>query len=112
MKLRTIAAACAALSTLTFASAGFAADAVTAKLSAPVAQKVKVVAGGAVFNCEADTCVAAATSSQTYSGEACKAIATKLGSVASFESRKAFDAERLAACNKFAKGGSTELAKQ
>jgi hypothetical protein len=112
MKLRTLMAACAALSTLSFATAGFAADQVTAKLTAPVAQKIKVVAGGAVFNCEGDTCIAAATSSQTYSEEGCKSLAAKVGTVASFESRKAFDADRLTACNKVAKGGSTELAKQ
>ena len=59
MKLQ-ILAACAALATLT-AGQAFAADAITAKLSAPVAEKTKFIAGGAMFNCEGDTCIAMAT---------------------------------------------------
>jgi hypothetical protein len=115
MKLRSIAAACAAVSTLTLAGAAFAADAVTAKLATPIAQKVKVVAGGAVFNCEADACIAAATSSQTFSEEACKTVANKVGPLASFEGRKAFDESRLASCNARAvakAGAGAVLAKQ
>ena len=60
----------------------FAADAITAKLSAPVAEKTKFIAGGAMFNCEADTCVALAPTSQTFATSTCKTIADKVGVVA------------------------------
>lgn len=114
MKLRTLAAACAALASLTAAPA-FAADAVTAKLQTPVAAKTKFIAGGAMFVCEADACVAAAPTSQTFATATCKAVADKVGPVASFEGRKALDDGRLADCNEkaLAKSASaTQLAKQ
>ena len=82
MKLQ-ILAACAALATLT-AGQALAADAITAKLSAPVAAKTKFIAGGAMFNCEADTCVALAPTSQTFATATCKTIADKVGVVAAF----------------------------
>jgi hypothetical protein len=113
MKLQ-ILAACAALATLTAGSA-MAGDIVTAKLSAPVAEKVKFIAGGAMFNCEADSCVALAPTSQTFSTSTCKTIADKVGVVASFEGRKSLDGSRLADCNAKAiakAGGATTLAKQ
>ena len=47
MKLQ-ILAACAALATLS-AGQAFAGDAIVAKLSAPVAEKTKFIAGGANF---------------------------------------------------------------
>ncbi|ODT86459.1 hypothetical protein [Phenylobacterium sp. SCN 70-31] len=97
MKLQ-ILAACAALATLT-AGQAFAADAITAKLSAPVAEKTKFIAGGAMFNCEGDTCIAAAPTSQTFATATCKTVADKVGVVASFEGRKALAEDKLAACN-------------
>ena len=109
-----ILAACAALVTLS-AGQAFAADAVTAKLSAPVAEKVKFIAGGAMFNCEADACVALAPTSQTFATATCKTIADKVGPVASFEGRKTLDEARLADCNAKAlakTGDATKLAKQ
>lgn len=113
MKLQVLAA-CAALATLSAGSA-VAADSVTAKLSAPVAEKVKFIAGGAMFACESDTCVAAAPTSQTFATATCKTIADKVGVVTSFQSRKALDDGRLADCNAKAvakaSGGAT-LAKQ
>jgi hypothetical protein len=113
MKLQFLAA-CAALATLS-AGAAFAAEPVTAKLAAPVAEKVKFIAGGAMFNCEGDTCVAAAATSQTFATATCKAVADKVGVVASFEGRRPLDETRLADCNAkaIAKAGSaTTLAKQ
>lgn len=113
MKLQ-ILAACAALATFSAGSA-LAGDAITAKLSAPVAAKVKFIAGGAMFNCEADTCVALAPTSQTFATSTCKTIADKLGPVASFGARKALDDAKLADCNEKAiakAGGTTTLAKQ
>lgn len=112
MKLQLLAA-CAALVTLSAGSA-FAGDAVTAKLAAPVAEKTKFIAGGAMFNCEADTCVAAAPTSQTFATSTCKTIADKVGPVASFEGRKSLAEDKLADCNAkaLAKAGGTQLAKQ
>ncbi|MBJ7409964.1 MAG: hypothetical protein JHD15_06290 [Phenylobacterium sp.] len=112
MKLQLLAA-CAALVTLSAGSA-FAGDAVTAKLAAPVAEKTKFIAGGAMFNCEGDTCVAAAPTSQTFAASTCKTIADKVGVVASFEGRKSLDEGKLASCNAkaIAKAGGTQLAKQ
>jgi hypothetical protein len=102
MKLRTFAAACAALTTLTAGSA-FAADlvpSVTAKLQQPVSERTKFIAGGAMFVCQADACVAESPISQTFSTAACKTIANKVGVIAAFEGRgKTFEADRLAACN-------------
>jgi len=112
MKLHTLAVACAAVASLS-ATAAFAADSVTAKLQAPVASPVKFIAGGAIFNCEGDTCVANVPTSQTFSSSTCKAVAAKVGAVATFEGRKALDASRLAECNAAVAGANgTSLAKQ
>jgi hypothetical protein len=94
----TLAAACAALTTL-IAAPAFASDPVTAKLAAPVAQPVKFIAGGAVFNCADDACVATAATSETYSTATCKQVAAKVGAIAAFSSTKSFDDSRLQACN-------------
>jgi hypothetical protein len=98
MKLRLFAAACAALFSLS-ATAALASDPVTAKLEQPVAQPVKFIAGGAVFVCENDACVARAAMSDTYSLDTCKVVAAKMGAVAAFSDTRAFNAQRLAACN-------------
>jgi hypothetical protein len=112
LKLR-ILAACAALSTLA-AGQAFAADAITAKLAAPVPEKTKFIAGGAMFHCEADACVALAPTSQTFAVATCRAVADKVGVVESFAGRKALEGDRLATCNEkaLAKAGATTLAKQ
>jgi hypothetical protein len=114
MKLRTLAAACAALTTLAAGSAAFAADAVTAKLQAPVAEKTKFIAGGAMFVCEGDACVATAPTSQTFATATCKTIASKVGAVASFSGRKTLEDAKIADCNAkaVAKADGTQLAKQ
>jgi hypothetical protein len=98
MKLQTLAAACAAIASLS-ATAAFAAEPVTAKLQAPVAAPTKFIAGGAIFACEGDSCVANVPTSQTFSTSTCKAVAAKVGAVATFGSRKALDDARLAECN-------------
>ena len=112
MKLQTLAAACAAVLSLS-ATAAFAGEPVTAKLAQPVAQPVKFIAGGAIFDCRGDACVANATTSQTYATETCKAIAAKVGAVTAFEGRRTFDEPRLAQCNVAAANtSSTTLAKK
>ncbi|MBL8556529.1 MAG: hypothetical protein JNL41_19810 [Phenylobacterium sp.] len=112
MKLQ-ILAACAALASLT-AGQALAADAVTAKLASPVAAKTKFIAGGAMFNCDGDACVAVAPTSQTFAVSTCRTIADKVGVVAAFDGRKSLDEAKLADCNAkaVAKAGSTTLAKQ
>ncbi|MFC3067947.1 CC_3452 family protein [Phenylobacterium soli] len=110
MKLQTLAAACAALVSLS-ATAAFASEPVTAKLQAPVAEKTKFIAGGAMFVCEGDACVANAPTSQTFATSTCKAIASKVGAVASFSARKALDDARVTECNAAAPA-KTALAKQ
>jgi hypothetical protein len=110
MKLQVLAA-CAALATLTAAPA-FAADTITAKLQQPVAEKTKFIAGGAMFICEGDACVAAAPTSQTYATTTCKTIAGKVGAIASFGGRKQMDEARIADCNTKAASSQTQLAKQ
>jgi len=113
MKLQ-ILAACAALVSLSAGSA-FAADSITAKLSTPVAEKVKFIAGGAMFNCEGDVCVALAPTSSTYATATCKTIADKVGPVTSFGARRTLTEDKIADCNAKAlakAGGTTTLAKQ
>jgi hypothetical protein len=85
MKLQVLAAA-AALS-LVFAGASFAADGkIVVSLKTPVAAKTKVVAGGAVWNCEGATCVAAAAPARTDSTKGCKALSKEVGEVVAFGS--------------------------
>ena len=113
MKLQ-ILAACAALVSLSAGSA-LAADPITAKLSAPVAANTKFIAGGAMFKCQADLCVALAPTSTTYATSTCKTIADKVGPVIAFGGAKALTEDKLADCNAkaFAKAaGNTTLAKQ
>lgn len=101
MKLRTLAAACAAMMSFSFAAgAALADDPISVKLQTPVAEKVKFIAGGAVFLCEADTCTAAAPSSQTYAASTCRDVAKKVGAVVSFGgARKQLEGAKLEQCN-------------
>ncbi len=98
MNRLTLAAACAAVFTLAAGSA-FADDAVVAKLQQPLAAKTKFIAGGAMFLCEADACVAASPSSQTFSAATCKVVAGKVGPLVSFAAGRPLDDTRLATCN-------------
>jgi hypothetical protein len=116
MKLLTIAAACAALST--FAAAPAFAEPLVAKLQSPVAEKTKIIAGGSMFVCEAgaDACIAVGATPTTFGSAACKTLSAKVGPIVSFESFKKLDDARLADCNAYglAKQGkaTTQLAKQ
>ena len=106
-----LAAACAALATLVAAPA-FAGEPVIAKLATPTAQPVKFIAGGAVFNCDGDVCAAQVTTTDTFSTATCKAVAGKVGPIASFTALRAMDDTRLSACNAVAKAAGPQLAKQ
>lgn len=97
MKFRVLAA-CAALASLS-AGQALAGAAITAKLAAPVAERTKLVAGGALFICEGEACVAPTAASQTFGVATCKVIAEKVGAVAAFSGRKALGDSKLADCN-------------
>ena len=115
MKLLTLAAACAALVTLSAAPALAGGDPIVAKLQTPVSEKTKFIAGGAMFVCEGDACVAAAPQSTTFASATCKTIAGKVGPVASFGGYKSMDEARLADCNAAAvarAASGSQLAKQ
>ncbi|NBB14170.1 hypothetical protein GVN21_02235 [Caulobacter sp. SLTY] len=85
MKLQVLAAA-AALS-LAFAGSSIAADGkIIVTLKTPVAAKTKVIAAGAVFNCEGSTCVAAVAPSRTDTAKGCKALSKEVGEVVTFGS--------------------------
>lgn len=94
----SILAASAALATLS-AGQALAGDAITARLARPVAERTKFIAGGAMFSCEGDTCVALSPMSVTFAASTCKAIADRVGVVASFSGRRALDERQLADCN-------------
>jgi hypothetical protein len=103
MKLQVLAAA-AALS-LAFAGVSIAADAkVVATLKTPVAAKTKVVAGGAVFNCEGSTCIAVTAPARTDTAKGCKSLSKEVGEVVSFGT---LDTDGLAKCGVV---GSTQQA--
>lgn len=118
MKLLTIAAACAALTTTLAAAPAFAGEPLIAKLQSPVVEKTKVIAGGTMFVCEAgsDACVAVGATAQTFALATCKTISAKVGTVVSFAAHKPMDEQRLADCNAYGlakrDGGATQLAKQ
>jgi len=113
MKLLTLAAACAAVVTVSAAPA-FAADPVIAKLAQPVPQATKFIAGDAVFNCDGDTCVARSPTSGTFATSTCKTIAAKVGALVSYTGEKAMDETRLSACNSVAvaHAAGAQVAKQ
>lgn len=103
MQIRSIAA----LAAFAVACAGpaFAAERVVANLEQPVAAKIKVVAGGAVWKCEGSTCVASASSSRSTSVRACQDLSKEVGRLSAFGGRASFDAEALGRCN----GSAAEL---
>jgi hypothetical protein len=89
-----------ALSTSAFAASG----PVIVKLTAPVAAPTKVVAGGAIFSCAGDTCVATNPSSGTADFGTCKIVVHSVGAAISFGVAGApLAADRLATCNESAK---------
>ncbi|MDE2488900.1 MAG: hypothetical protein KGO51_16025 [Alphaproteobacteria bacterium] len=111
MKLQTLAAACGALVCLS-ATAALAEDPITVTLAQPVAQPVKFIAGGAIFNCRGDACIANAPTSQTYGVDTCKKVAAKVGAVTAFAGRRSLDGTRLSRCNVAAAPAETTIARK
>lgn len=92
------------------AGAASAADArLTANLAQPVAEKTRVVAGGAVWVCEGSTCFTGAASSRTSSFRACQALAKEVGAVRSYGGRNQLETEQLAKCNVAAKAPAATM---
>ena len=83
MKL-VIAAACLAAS-LSLASHAFAYGRTVVTLQQPIAAPAKFVAGGAVWRCEATTCVTGYAPDETFGPTQCHELAKQAGPVASFE---------------------------
>lgn len=112
MKLQFLAAAAAAIITTSTAGAALAGDMVTAKLQQPVATKTKLIAGGAVFLCDGDSCLAQSPTSRTYAASACKDLAKVVGPVASYGGeKKQLDEDKIGQCNAAA-GPATQVAKR
>jgi curli biogenesis system outer membrane secretion channel CsgG len=72
----------------------------SATLQTPLASSSEPVAGGAVFACKADTCVAESDTSDSDNLTMCRDLAREYGPVTKFGS---FDATMLAKCNVVAK---------
>src|ERR1700737_198219 len=69
---------------------------VTATLQTPLAKSTEPVAGGAVFGCKADTCVAESDTSSLDDLRMCRDLAREFGTITRFG---ALDAAGLAKCN-------------
>lgn len=100
MKLHFVVAAAAVASLSFLAPAAQAREPVVAKLRGSVAERTKVVAGGAVFQCVGAACVTAAPNDRTMAVSACKELVKAVGPVESFGDKlKQLEADKLAACN-------------
>ncbi|HEY9217440.1 MAG TPA: hypothetical protein VIO94_05275 [Phenylobacterium sp.] len=109
MKLHLVFAAAAALASVSFVATApaYAAEPVVAQLRTAVPAKTKVVAGGAVFLCEADKCVAQAPASRTLATAACKELAKEVGLIATYgDANKQLADDKLGACNTVAASGT------
>lgn len=75
----------------------------TAKLTKPVASNDSIVAAKAVWNCEAETCVAE-LNRRTVTVRTCKKVASEVGVLAAFSNdRESLSEDDLAKCNEAAK---------
>jgi hypothetical protein len=80
MTLRTTVIA--VLATTLMAGAAFARVPVVAKLEAPQAERTRVIANGAVWQCEGDSCTAVMT--RAVNARSCGELAEKVGRIVSF----------------------------
>jgi len=88
---------------LTSASAA-GAEPVVAKLQTPTARKMSVIAGGAVFICQATECLSAGPTNRTITLEACRQLSKRVGPIESLgDSRRSLGPEKIAACKGTAK---------
>jgi hypothetical protein len=81
------------------ASSAHATEAVVATFARSDIVRTKLVAGGAVFQCEQSQCVARAPNYRTLSLEACKLLVKRFGRVETFgDGIKSLPADKLQAC--------------
>ncbi len=100
-EILTVAVAAVALAS---ASNAYGAGEVVATLARSDIARTRLVAGGAVFQCEENRCVARAPNYRTLTLEACKVIAHRFGRVETFgDGVKALPADKLQACQAVAK---------
>lgn len=103
MKIQ-LSALCAAAAIAALATPALAAEPVIVKLAAPLAAPTKVVAGGAIFSCAGDACVATNPANGTGDFSTCKIVVHAVGKATSFGTASSpLPAERLASCNESAK---------
>jgi hypothetical protein len=96
MKLRTALLALSATALLT--GVAIARTPVTVKLEAPVAEATRVVANGAVWQCEGDTCTGVMT--RAVNARTCGELAEKVGRIAAFAGDgRTVVGEELTRCN-------------
>ncbi len=97
----------------TIASAGVAlADApMTAALQAPLDKPTQIIAGGAVWRCEASACSAAAGGERAASVSACHELGEEVGPMAAYGPQgQPFGARELTRCNVGLKPAVTQTA--
>lgn len=101
--MKTLLLLGAALVAWTVPLAAGAAEAVVAKLAAPLPAALKPVAGGAVFECLGDVCAARSPGSDTAGVRGCRDLVRVVGSVTSFGSTsRSLSPQELANCNQSA----------
>lgn len=98
---RLLAAMAVVLSSGAFAQPGYGSR---ITLAAPVAKPIKIVAGGAMWQCVGVTCRGPGVSGRYARGNACREIANALGAVSSFDvSGTSMDQPDISRCNTRAK---------
>jgi hypothetical protein len=98
-----LAAACAVLS-LSVAGAALADSQINATLATPQSARVKLIAASAVWDCEADSCVAGLAPDDAIGVSGCKELAKQVGRLTAYAfDGKALDEKALAKCNTAAK---------
>lgn len=103
MKLQFLAAAAAVILSSSVAGAALA-EPLSAKLQTPVAEKTKLIAGGAVFICDGDSCVTNSATTRTFATVSCKDLAKAVGPLAAYgNDRRSLDEDKLGQCNAVAK---------
>lgn len=107
MKLRT--AALAIVAAAMFAAPALARTPVVAKLEVAKAERTRVIANGAVWQCEGDTCTAVIA--RTVSARTCGELAEQVGRIVSFSGEgRAVTGADLDRCNASAPAATTTTA--
>jgi hypothetical protein len=98
-----LATACAVFS-FSFAGAAFADSQINATLETPQSSPQKLVAASAVWDCQADSCVAGLAPDDAVGVSGCKELAKQVGRLTAYRfDNRALDDKSLAKCNMAAK---------